>query len=262
MIDLRVTYIGGPTAILELGETRFLTDPTFDPAGTDYPATVYTLHKTQSPAIEADAVGRIDAALLSHDHHFDNLDNAGRAFLERVPAVYTTTDGADRVKGSATGMTPWDTAQVGDVTIVATPARHGPPGGDRGPVIGFALTREGSDGAVYVSGDTVWYEGVEEVLAKFDVRIAVLNLGAAKVAVAGPMPLTFTAADALAFAKAAPNAVIVPLHYEGWRHFSEGWREVRRAFADEGLSSRLRWLEPGKPTAIDLTPKSSPPPEP
>ena len=36
--------------------------------------------------------------------------------------------------------------------------------------------------------------------------------------------------------------------------------EVRRAFADEGISSRLRWLEPGKPTPIELTPRSSPPP--
>ena len=55
-------------------------------------------------------------------------------------------------------------------------------------------------------------ERFQEVLAKFDVRVAFLNLGAAKVAVAGPMPLTFTAAEGVAFAKAAADAVIVPLH--------------------------------------------------
>jgi L-ascorbate metabolism protein UlaG (beta-lactamase superfamily) len=33
---LRVTYIGGPTALLQLGGLRLLTDPTFDPGGTEY----------------------------------------------------------------------------------------------------------------------------------------------------------------------------------------------------------------------------------
>ena len=32
---LQLTYIGGPTALLELGGLRLLTDPTFDPAGSE-----------------------------------------------------------------------------------------------------------------------------------------------------------------------------------------------------------------------------------
>jgi len=35
---LKLTYIGGPTALLELGGLRILTDPTFDPAGGEYRA--------------------------------------------------------------------------------------------------------------------------------------------------------------------------------------------------------------------------------
>jgi hypothetical protein len=39
--------------------------------------------------------------------------------------------------------------------VTATPARHGPAGGDRGPVIGFVLRiSDGSLPPVYVSGDT------------------------------------------------------------------------------------------------------------
>ena len=75
---LRLTYIGGPTALLEYGGLRFLTDPTFDAAGTDYPHRSYTLHQTQAPALAAERLGKVDAILLSHDHHFDNLDHAGR----------------------------------------------------------------------------------------------------------------------------------------------------------------------------------------
>src|ERR1035438_5555088 len=76
-----MTYIGGPTALIELGGVRFLTDPTFDQAGTVYPTDAYTLKKWEGPAIGADQLGQVDAVLLSHDHHYDNLDHAGRQVL-------------------------------------------------------------------------------------------------------------------------------------------------------------------------------------
>ena len=49
----RLTLIGGPTALLELGGLRLLTDPTFDPAGGEYRTPAYTLRKTEGPAIAA-----------------------------------------------------------------------------------------------------------------------------------------------------------------------------------------------------------------
>jgi L-ascorbate metabolism protein UlaG (beta-lactamase superfamily) len=50
---LKITYIGGPTALLELGGLRLLTDPTFDPAEEVYPTGLYTLRKlaTRRPAL-------------------------------------------------------------------------------------------------------------------------------------------------------------------------------------------------------------------
>ncbi|HWH51548.1 MAG TPA: MBL fold metallo-hydrolase [Gemmatimonadaceae bacterium] len=256
MSSLRITYIGGPTAIVELGGVRFLTDPTLDAGGTDYPTSAYTLHKTQSPAVPPHAVGCIDAVLLSHDHHFDNLDHAGRASLAAAGATYTTEAGAERLRGNAKGLAPWESAEVaapngGSVRITAAPARHGPPGGDRGPVIGFVLeSSTPGDPVAYFSGDTVWFDGVEEVGKRFDVDVAILNAGAAKVAVAGPHALTFTASDAVALAHAWPRTLIVPLHFEGWTHFTEGRVSLQSAFDEAGLSARLRWLEPGKATSI------------
>jgi L-ascorbate metabolism protein UlaG (beta-lactamase superfamily) len=252
--QLRITYIGGPTALLEYAGLRFLTDPTLDPAGADYPTPAYTLHKTQAPALAPEQLDKIDAVLLSHDHHFDNLDHAGRAALSTARVVFTTRDGAERLGGNAEGLLAWDkrvfAAPDGrTVELTATPARHGPAGGDRGPVVGFVLTALGAP-VVYVSGDTVWYEGVVEIGQRFSVEVAVLNAGAAKVAVAGPSPLTFTAADVVTLARAWPKAVIVPLHFEGWTHFSEGAAELRDAFARAGLTARLRWAPPGVPTNV------------
>jgi L-ascorbate metabolism protein UlaG (beta-lactamase superfamily) len=72
-----MTYVGGPTALLEIGGLRLLTDPTFDAAGAEFRAAAYVLNKVVGPAVNVDAIGEIDAVLLSHDHHFDNLDGAG-----------------------------------------------------------------------------------------------------------------------------------------------------------------------------------------
>lgn len=143
--DVRMTYIGGSTLLIEFGALRLISDPTFDPAGTGYPTGPVTLSKTAGPAMDAPAVGPIHAVLLSHDHHFDNLDNAGRAFLANARKVITTPAGAERLQENAVGLEPWQSlelpAQTGRMLCVTgTPARHGPVVGERGPVTGFLIS--------------------------------------------------------------------------------------------------------------------------
>ena len=255
---LGITYVGGPTALLELAGARLLTDPTLDPAGGSYPSGAAQLRKLADPYVRAEDLGAVDAVLLSHDRHPDNLDTAGRAFLARVPMVLTTADGAERLGGKSVGLAPWTSRQVTTrkgqmVYVTGTPCRHGPAGMDRGPVVGFVLQPSGDPmRAVYVSGDTVWYEGVAEVWQRFAPRVAVLNLGAARVPEVGPFHLTMTAEEAVETARAFAPATIVPLHFEGWAHFSEGREEIARAFEDAGLSDRLRWPEPGRRIEIAL----------
>jgi L-ascorbate metabolism protein UlaG (beta-lactamase superfamily) len=254
--QLTFTYIGGPTALLELGGLRLLTDPTFDPAGTTYPTEVYTLRKTAGPAISSESLGRIDVVLLSHDHHFDNLDHAGRAMLKGVGKVLTTLVGAKRLGVQAIGLAPWQSIDLPTrdgrvLRVTGTPARHGPVGEDRGPVTGFVLVlTESPKNAIYLSGDTVWYEGVAEVSQRFSTKVAILNLGAARVLEVGPAHLTFTADEAVVAARAFADATIIPLHYEGWEHWSETRRQIEDAFDLAGLEDRLRWMEPGVRTHI------------
>jgi hypothetical protein len=52
MKEVRLTLVGGPTALIEYGPLRILTDPTFDPPG-DYPrpGTSVVLRKLVGPAI-------------------------------------------------------------------------------------------------------------------------------------------------------------------------------------------------------------------
>ena len=250
------TYIGGPTALIEWRGLRLLTDPTFDPAGSVYELPAYTLRKLQGPALDPGELGHIDAVLLSHDHHLDNLDNAGRALLGQAERVLCTGEGAPRLEGGASGLAPWESVSIGSaaaasLTITATPARHGPAGGDRGPSIGFACAfADRPQEVLYFSGDTVLFAGVEEVAERFAVRYALLNAGAAHVAAAGSSHLTLTAQEAVAVAQMMSQALIVPLHYEGWEHFSEGRADLERAFAKAGLIERLLWAPAGQAVAL------------
>lgn len=94
MNAVRVTSIGGPTLLIELDGWRLLTDPTFDAPGRRYAfGWGSSSRKLTGPAIPAAEIGPIDAVLLSHDHHGDNLDTAGRALLPAAGAVLTTVAG-------------------------------------------------------------------------------------------------------------------------------------------------------------------------
>jgi L-ascorbate metabolism protein UlaG (beta-lactamase superfamily) len=250
-----MTYIGGPTLLIEFGGLRLLTDPTFDPPG-EYPGGPITLIKTGGPAIDASAVGPIDAVLLSHDHHVDNLDHAGRKLLSTAKTVITTPAGAERLGGNAVGLAPWQSLELPapngkSLHVIGTPARHGSEAGDTGPVLGFLISDDDlPKDLIYISGDTVWYEGVQEILRRYPcIRIAVLFLGAARVPVL-PWHLTFTGEEGTWVSAALPDATIVPLHFEGWKHFSESRGEISQAFAKAGLGSRLLWLTPGQTTPV------------
>lgn len=71
--DVGFSVLGGPTTVVDLGGRRFLMDPTFDELGPhEY------LKKMVGPAIPADALGPIDAVLVSHNQHPDNFDDEGR----------------------------------------------------------------------------------------------------------------------------------------------------------------------------------------
>ena len=259
--DCRITYIGGPTALIEVGGLRLLTDPTFDPAGGRYSFGWGTgSRKTAGPAIAARDVGRIDAVLLSHDHHDDNLDRAGRELLATAGTVLTTEAGARRLGGGARGLAPWDAhVLAGDghpeVTVTATPARHGPPLSRPivGHVTGFMLEWDGQrHGAFWISGDTVWFSGVEEVARRYDVGTALLHLGGVRFPVSGPVRYTMNAAEGVRVARAMSPHSVIPIHYEQWRHFRQGRPAIEREFGAAGLAGRLRWLNAGMAVGIEV----------
>jgi len=232
-----VTYIGGPTVLLEYAGLRIVTDPTFDAPQTYAEPGASTLVKTAGPAIPRTALGAIDLVLLSHHGHKDNLDWEGLELIAQgVPTLSTLQAATDLWGGSVIGLDNWETHEAGDLTVTAVPALHGPPGSESrvGPVIGFVL--EAPDAPrVYVSGDNASLPLVRQIADRFaPVDIAILFAGAARVPRLDGV-LTLTSADAVAAASALGATRVVGLHCEDWEHFSESRQDLERAFEGSGL---------------------------
>jgi L-ascorbate metabolism protein UlaG (beta-lactamase superfamily) len=249
--EATLTLIGGPTVLIELDGLRLITDPTFDAPG-DYQGGVL-LRKTAGPALSAEEVGGVDAVLLSHDQHFDNLDRAGRAYLGKAKTTFITKVGAMRLAGNSKGLAPFETATIEGATgqklfITATPARHGPAGIEPllGEVVGFLIGRREPGDAIYVTGDTVWYQGVAEVAKRFKPKLVVAFAGSAEPR--GRFHVTMDANDVIEAAHAFPAATFVGVHNQGWEHFKESPADLAQAFAALGIANRLAKLDVGKPT--------------
>jgi L-ascorbate metabolism protein UlaG (beta-lactamase superfamily) len=259
---VKILYVGGPTAVIEIGPWRLITDPTFDPPGKRYfLGWGAASRKLQGPAIKFSELLPIDAVLLSHDHHQDNLDPAGRQLLPQMGAVVTTQGGARRLGSGARGLAPWGTTLLEaegrpPIEITATPCRHGPPGSGPivGQVIGFSLKWESQlHGTLWLSGDTVLYDGVRDVPRRIQVSTAMLNLGGVSFPwLSGPLRYTLNADEAIELCRQINPWSIVPLHFEGWAHFRERRDSAIERLAASPFADRVHWLARGATIELEV----------
>jgi len=259
-MNCRIIHAGTATLLFEIGSIRLLTDPVFDPPGGSYHFGYGTgSKKLTAPAIQPEELGKIDAVLLSHDHHEDNLDRSGRAFLPLARQVLTTSAGAKRLGNNAIGLKSWQNAVVKsgsfEITVTAVPARHGSLGSHLivGETTGFVLEWAAQKhGALYISGDTVWFRGIHEIARRFQIGTAILHIGKAGFPVTGPIHFTFNAKEALRAIKALNPRTVIPIHYEGWKHFREPRAEAEKQFTSAGMNNMVKWLPLGEPVAIEI----------
>jgi len=237
MSTTTVTYIGGPTAILEYASLRIITDPTLDPPQVYEDPGSSTLVKTVGPAVSRGELGPIDLVLLSHHSHKDNLDYEGLELIATGVSTLSTRSAAnDLFGGSVEGYDSWEEQALGPITITAVPALHGPPGTEKftGTVTGFVLEAPGEP-TVYVSGDNASIPLVSQIADRFpEIDIALLFAGAARVPRLDGA-LTLTSTEAVTAARILGASRVVGLHTEHWQHFSESRADLEAAFEGTGL---------------------------
>jgi L-ascorbate metabolism protein UlaG (beta-lactamase superfamily) len=177
---VRLTLVRSATVIFELGGRRILVDPMLDDAGAR-PPIANTANQVRNPTVPLpfpaeDVVRDLDAVIVTHRHR-DHLDGRAEELLPRNVPVFCQPEDEAALRELGLDARPVDDELEWDgLRIVRTPARHG--FGEiaeaLAPVSGFVL------GDLYLAGDTVWYEAVEETIARHRPRVAVVHAAGAE----------------------------------------------------------------------------------
>jgi L-ascorbate metabolism protein UlaG (beta-lactamase superfamily) len=260
-----ITHITTATSIVEIDGVRFITDPVFADAPTQYDVTPMMpagtretiLKVDEGPALKLHQLPIIDAVLLSHEDHIDNLDDEGRKLLDGRRVV-TTPAGAKNLapRPGVAAIKPWETLSFTIAghkwDITGVPCVH-LPGGE---VTGFILRNDqfgtdasGLPNAIYFTGDTVLLPEHSEIRKRFHIVVALMNLGDARFPVAGreePLQITMGGKEAAQLFRELEADVLVPMHYESWHHFTQYGAELKEVLQAEGVAEKVCWLTPGE----------------
>ncbi|KAB8226984.1 MBL fold metallo-hydrolase [Aspergillus alliaceus] len=242
---LNITHIGTATAILELNGFNMLTDPFFSPAGSTWPITdKVALTVEDDLALRLEQLPVIDAVLLSHEDHPDNLDELGRRLLNDR-RVFTTLWG--KIDTVIAGQKP---------QIIGTSTQHLPGGEYTGFIVtgeGFGTGRDGLPNAIWFLDDTVYIDELKKMAEEYHICAAVLNLGNAYAPanLEGPNgPLLQITMDGKSAARLIKTDVLVPMHYESWGHFTQFGEELAEGFESESVMDKVCWPKPGEAVSV------------
>ncbi|MFD7996822.1 MBL fold metallo-hydrolase [Streptomyces mexicanus] len=249
--DFPIRFFGGATTVFQYGGLRFVTDPTFDgPGDFDVPGGLVLVKTAPAKGSPGD-LGPVDVALLSHEHP-DHLDASGRELLTGVPLILTAVGGGQGLGNGVKGLADFESVSLerpdgGFVTVTAVPAIHGPAPREEiepvlGAVIGFVLTGEGLP-TVYISGDNASVDEVKKIAERFaPVDTAIIYAGAPRFSVLfDNQCIVLDSARAAEAARILDAGRVLPVHYDGWTHLTEGRDDLQAAFSSAGLADRLYW---------------------
>jgi L-ascorbate metabolism protein UlaG (beta-lactamase superfamily) len=229
--------------MIELGGHCLLVDPMLNPAGVA-PPVPGTANPVPNPLVDLppdalQSIGRADAILVTHLHS-DHLDAGAIDLLPKGLPVACQPEDTEALRGHGfRDVRPVDTAiDLDGVSVVRTPARHGrgEVGERMAPASGYVLRVPG-DREVYLAGDTVWCDEVDDALAEHAPQVVVVNAGAAQFLEGGP--ITMDAEDVMATVRAAGSARVVAVHMDAINHCLMLREDLAQALAEEGLADRV-----------------------
>jgi L-ascorbate metabolism protein UlaG (beta-lactamase superfamily) len=258
-------FIGTATVLLRYANITVLTDPNFVPRGTEIPLG-YGMHtrRLTDPAMRIDELPPVDLVLLSH-LHADHFDDIARERLPRSMPIVTTPDAAEQLaEDGFAALQPLDTWEMhehrvpaGRLRITAMPGKHAPAGLQVAlpEVMGSYLEFWEGDEAdpslrVYITGDTVMYEGLREIPDRVPaIDLALLHLGGTRVM---GVTVTMDADQGVELLEAVRPSVAVPIHYNDYEAFKSPLGAFVAAVDRAGLGDRVRYVRHGDTLELPL----------
>ncbi|WP_336345386.1 MBL fold metallo-hydrolase [Halalkalicoccus ordinarius] len=261
-----IFFVGTATVIVRYAGFTILTDPNFLHSG-DHVHLGYGIRaeRQTEPAIDIEELPPIDFVLLSHMHG-DHFDRIAEEKLDKDLPIVTTQHAADDLAGKGFRETypldTWEAARVrkGDVRLDVTsmPGRHGPPGVSKAlpPVMGSMLEfrPNGTPGRtalrLYVTGDTVMYDALEEIPERYGgIDVALLHLGGTKVL---GLLLTMDADQGVEAVELFDAETSIPIHYDDYDVFESSLEEFEQAVREAGLEDRVEYVGRGDTARFEV----------
>ncbi|MEJ2767021.1 MBL fold metallo-hydrolase [Photobacterium sp. MCCC 1A19761] len=252
---MKFTQVRNATVQIEYAGQRFLVDPVLA-AKAAYPGFEGTLNShIRWPTVElpfsVEQVLDVDAVIITHTHE-DHWDEAAiRMIRKDMPLFVQHEADAELVReaGFSNVTILTETDRFGEVQIAITRGQHGSDatmavlGGLLGEVSGVVLSHP-DEKTVYLAGDTVWNQHVEQAIATYRPEVIILNAGDAQIPGLGA--IIMGKEDTLTVHQAAPEATIITTHLEAVNHAALSRVELREFIADHNIDPFVLVPEDGE----------------
>jgi L-ascorbate metabolism protein UlaG (beta-lactamase superfamily) len=259
-----VFFVGTATTIVRYAGFTILTDPNFLHRG----QLAYLGHglwskRRTEPVFPSSGLPPLDVVILSHLHgdHFDRV--ARRTLAGNIPLLTTRQAAAklrDRGFPAALGLHIWQTQEIrrgeARLRVTAVPGQHalgrarhlGLP-----PVIGTVLEFLPGPGTapltIYITGDTLLYDGLRAIRERFPAPdLMLLHLGGTRIL--GMLVTMDGRQGAAALDLIRPHSAI-PIHYDDYGVFRSPLSDFRREMERRDGTVMVSYLDRGESTPID-----------
>ena len=233
---MQMQVVRNATLRMTYGNRVFITDPYLARKHSQEPL----IGRSRNPVVGLplpveEILADIEMVLVSHLHP-DHFDSTAQQLLPRTIQIYCQPSDEEQIRGAGfanvtaiDGSVDWH-----GVRITRTPGQHGNElwAAQMGAVSGF-IFRAANEPVIYWTGDTIWYEAVEQMILENKPNIIITHSSGASFN-AGE-PITMDGRQTIEVCRAAPQSIVVAIHMETFDFDTVSRSDLRAMAEAEGI---------------------------
>lgn len=178
----KMIWLGHSTFLMNMQQTTVLVDPVF--SKTAAPVN-FMIRRFQKPVLALKDLPKVDAIVISHDH-YDHLDKCSIQYFAQQETQFIVPLGVgSHLKGwgvpasRITELDWWQTTQVNQIKLTATPAQHFSGRGlTANQTLWASWVMQGAQQTIFYSGDTGYDTHFKQIGERFgEIDFALLEVG-------------------------------------------------------------------------------------